>query len=166
MDLNWYAVYVRSRHEFKVAQRLGNLGIESFVAYVEKLSQWKDRKKLVQFPLFPCYIFVHMDTNIQSRFTVLKTTGVVKFAEMVTGIPEPIPERQINSLKTLVENKANLDPYPYLKEGHLVRIKKGALKGVEGILVSKPDLHMLILSIDLLQKGVSLRINATDVEPC
>lgn len=84
---------------------------------------------------------------------------------MVPGRPKPVPEEQILSLKRLVENKVSLDPYPYLKEGQRVRIRRGILAGVEGILIKRPGKHILVLSVDVLQKGVSLKIDASEVEP-
>ena len=163
-DFCWFAVYVRSRFEIKVANMLLSSGIETFVATVERLRQWKDRKKLVSFPLFPGYIFVHIDKSPQSRLSVLKTKGVIRFIEMIPGKPVPLPEEQILSLKTLVENKAHLDPYPYLKEGSPVRIRTGPFSGIEGVLVRKRDKHLLVLSVDVLQKGVALSISASEVE--
>ncbi len=97
-------------------------------------------------------------------FAVLKTEGVVRFLGMVPGEPEPVPDDQIISLKKLVESKETLDPYPYLKEGQHVRIKKGALAGVEGILIERAGKHALVLSVDILRQGVSLKIDASEVE--
>ena len=71
---------------------------------------------------------------------------------------------QIISLQKLIENKEALDPYPYLNEGQQVRIIRGALTGIEGILVKKLDKHLLVLSVDVLQQGVSLKISASEVE--
>jgi transcription antitermination factor NusG len=82
----------------------------------------------------------------------------------IPGRPDPIPDDQILSLQKLVENKEELDPYPYLNEGQQVRITKGALAGVEGILVKKLDKHLLVLSVDVLQQGVALKISASEVE--
>lgn len=164
LDLFWYAIHVRSRHEFSVLERLTKAGIEAFLPVVEKLSRWKDRKKLVSFPLFAGYLFVHIGKNNEAMHAVLKTTGVVRFIGIIPGEPESIPEDQIISLQKVVENKESLDPYPYLKEGQRVRIKKGALTGVEGLLVQRKGQHILVLSVDLLQQGVSLKIDASDVE--
>lgn len=160
----WYAVYVRSRHEFKVLERLTKIGLEAFLPIVERLNRWKDRKKLVTFPMFPGYLFVHIPMNYQDMLTVLKTNGVVRFICLNHGEPEPIPDYQIDSLKVLVANKEAFDPYPYLKEGQRVRIKKGPLAGVQGLLAEKAGKHILILSVDILQQGVSLKIDAADVE--
>lgn len=160
----WYAVNVRSRHEFKVLERLIKTETEAFLPVVEKLSRWKDRKKIVTFPMFPGYLFVHIVRSNQNLLTVLKTNGVVRFIGMTPGEPESIPDYQIDSLKVIVANKETLDPYPYLKEGQKVMIKKGPLAGVQGLFVERAGKHFLILSVDLLQQGVSLKIDASDVE--
>ncbi|MBI5665518.1 MAG: UpxY family transcription antiterminator [Nitrospirae bacterium] len=160
----WYAVHLKSRHEFKVADRLAMKGIEAFLPQVERVRKWKDRKKLITFPLFPGYIFVHTTSESKNLLSVLKVAGVVRIISTIPGEPDPIPEEQILSLKKLVENKGELDPYPYLNEGQKVRITKGPLNGVEGILVEKLDKHVLVLSVDVLRQGVALTINAADVE--
>jgi transcriptional antiterminator NusG len=163
-ELYWYAVHVRSRHEFKVLDRLTKAGIDAFLPVVERLNKWKDRKKLVEFPLFPCYLFVHIHKIYDTMLAILKTPGVVRFIGTIPGEPEPVPEEQIISLRRLVENKEAIDPYPYLKEGQRVRIKRGPLKGVEGILVERPGQHILVIAVDILRQGVSVKIDASDVE--
>lgn len=164
-ELYWYAVQVKSRHEFKVLERLTKADIEAFLPAVERLRKWKDRKKMVSFPLFQCYLFVCTGNNYEDILAVLKTKGVVKFLGIKPSEPEPVPEAQIISLKKLIDSKEALDPYPYLKEGQMVRVKRGPLSGVDGILVKKGDNHILVLSVDILQQGVSLRIDASDIEP-
>ncbi|MDA8340269.1 MAG: UpxY family transcription antiterminator [Nitrospiraceae bacterium] len=163
-DLYWYAIHVRSRHEFKVLDRLTKAGIDAFLPVVERLNKWKDRKKLVNFPLFPGYLFVHIHKIYDTMLAILKTPGVVRFIGIIPGEPEPVPEEQIISLKKLIENKEALDPYPYLKEGQRVRIKKGPLAGASGILVKRAEQHILVLSVDILRQGVSIKIDASDVE--
>lgn len=161
---NWYAVHTRSRHEFQVYERLRQKGTEAFLPAVERLRKWKDRKKMIAFPLFPGYLFVHIAKDSQSMLNVLKVKGVVRLICTIPGDPAPIPDEQIISLQKLVENKEALDPYPYLNEGQRVRIAKGPLHGVEGILVEKLDKHILVLSVDVLRQGVALTIDASDVE--
>lgn len=160
----WYAVYVRSRHEFQVLERLSRSKVDAFLPTVERISRWKDRKKIINFPLFPGYIFVHISKSYNDILTVLKIKGVVRFLGISPHEPEPIPEEQIISLKKIVENKREIDPYPYLKEGQRVRINRGPLTGVEGILIEKSEQHTLVLSVDVLQQGVSLKIDASEVE--
>jgi len=164
LEPEWFAVNVRSRHEFQVYQRLSLKGVEAFLPTVERLRKWKDRKKMVAFPLFPGYLFIHIPKKAQEILSVLKTKGIVRLLSSVPGEPDSIPAVQILSLKKLVENKEALDPYPYLNEGQRVTIKAGPLSGVEGILVEKLDKHMLVLSVDVLRQGVALTISASDVE--
>ena len=164
-SLFWYAVYVRSRHEFRVQEYLSNSRIEAFLPTVARVSRWKDRKKLVTFPLFPGYLFVHISSSKDALLPVLKTYGVVKFLGNRPGHPDPVPDEQIVSLKNLLAAGKDIEQYPYLKEGRRVRIKWGPLAGVEGILTEKRGQHMLVLSIDILQQGASVRIDAADVEP-
>jgi len=163
-ELYWYAIYVRSRHEFQVRERLTKTGIDVFLPVVERLNRWKDRKKIVTFPLFPGYIFVHIKKNYDNMLDILKMQGVVRFLGLVPSEPEPVPDEQVIALKRLVESKEALDPYPYLKEGQRVRIKKGPLAGVEGILTERTGHHILVLSVDILQQGVSIKIDASEVE--
>jgi len=160
----WFAVNVRSRHEFRVFDRLRMMGVESFLPTVEKLRRWKDRKKKVSFPLFPGYLFIHVPKRSQEIFSVLKIKGIVNLLSSVPGEPLSVAEEQINSLKTAIENNELLDPYPYLKEGETVRVKEGPMKGVEGRLVDKVGRHMLVLSVDVLSQGVALKIDASEVE--
>jgi transcription antitermination factor NusG len=163
-SLQWFALHVRSRHEFHVWERLITKGIEAFLPTVERLRRWKDRKKKINFPLFPGYIFVHIPKTAQDILNVLKIKGVVRFLCSEPGDPESIPDEQVVSLKRLIESKESLDPYPYLKEGERVRIRNGPLSGVEGILIERLGQHMLVLSVDLLKQGVALKIEASDVE--
>ncbi len=160
----WYAVHTKSRHEFQAIERLNQKGINAFLPTVERLRKWKDRKKIISFPLFPGYLFVNISKDSQSMLSVLKVKGVVRLLCTLPGEPDPIPDEQILSLQRLIENKADLDHYPYLNEGQKVRIIKGPLSGVEGILVEKLDKHLLVLSVDVLQHGVALTISASDVE--
>ncbi len=164
LDPKWYAVHVRSRHEFQVFKRLDMKGIEAFLPTVEKLRKWKDRKKLIDFPLFPGYLFIHIPKSAKEILEVLKIKGVVRLLSRLPGELEPVPDEQIISLKKLVENREALDPYPYLDKGQRVRIRKGPLMGVEGILTEKLGKHMLVLSVDILHQGVALTIDASDVE--
>src|SRR5512135_1574045 len=98
-QMRWYAVHVRSRHEFSVTERLLKSGIDSFLPVVERMRIWKDRKKLIGFPLFPGYLFVNIPNSNHEKLVVLKTPGVVRFIGQTPGEPEPVPDEQILSLK-------------------------------------------------------------------
>jgi transcription termination/antitermination protein NusG len=162
--LRWYAIYVRSRHEFIVRDALTQSGVTAFLPTVKKQRQWKDRKKIIEFPLFPGYLFVSLKDSDAERISVLKTRGVVRFIGRIPGEPEIVPFDQINALMRVVESGEDIDPYPFLAEGIRVRIKSGPLKAVEGILVTREGFHQLVLLIDILSRGVSVRVDASNVE--
>jgi transcription termination/antitermination protein NusG len=162
--VHWYAVHVKSRHEFTVSERLMQAGIEVFLPSIERLHKWKDRNKLVRYPLFPSYLFVHTSRSHHDRLAILRTQGVVNILGVIPGEPDPIPDEQILSLKKVIESKTYLDPYPYLTKGQKIRIIKGPLAGIEGIFIDKAGQHKLILSVDLLSQSAAVTIQASEVE--
>jgi transcription antitermination factor NusG len=159
--MNWYAVYTRSRHEKKVAANLEDKRVEVFLPLRSVLSRWKDRRKEVHLPLFSGYLFVHILR--EQRLPVLQTSGVVRFVGNGDGL-DPVPEDQIVSIQRLMESGLRYDPYPYLKEGMQVRVVRGPLKGIEGILVDKRKKHLLVLSVDMIQQSAALQVDISDTD--
>ena len=157
----WYAVATRSRHEKVVAEQLWQKQIECFLPLREVLSRWKDRRKKVQFPLFPGYLFVRVPVK-ERRLDILKVPSVVRVIGF-NGIPEPIPEEQIQSVKTLVFSQLPFDPFPYLHEGDQVEIVHGPLRGLVGKLIEKKSKYKFVLSVDLIQQAVACEVDASDV---
>lgn len=154
-------MYTRSRHEKKVAAALQDRGVEVFLPLRSLVNRWKDRRKEVQLPLFGGYLFVHIVP--EQRLPVLKVGGVVRFVGNASG-PMPVPEEQIEAIRLLVSSGLQYDPYPYLKEGMTIRIRRGPLRGVEGILLEKRKKHLLVLSVDLIQQSAALEINISDTD--
>lgn len=161
MITDWYAVYTRSRHEKKVAAYLQDKSIEVFLPLRNVVNRWKDRRKEVELPLFPGYLFVKIQP--QQRVPVLQTSGVVAFVSTESKLI-PVPEDQIDAIRKLVESGLTYDPYPYVKEGMRVMIMRGPLKGVEGIVISKRKKHLLVLSVDLIQQSAALEISISDTD--
>ncbi|MCJ7494634.1 MAG: UpxY family transcription antiterminator [Deltaproteobacteria bacterium] len=161
----WYCLYTRSRHEDAVYQRLTDKKIHTFLPKLEVWSRRKDRRKKIQKALFSGYLFVYENLTHQNWLEILKTPGVVKILGNEEG-PMPIPEIQIESIRTILNGKAAVSPFPYLKEGQRVRVVDGPLKDCEGFLVKiKEDRERLIISIDLLKRSVSVEIEGASVEP-
>jgi transcription antitermination factor NusG len=160
----WYALYVKSRHEFVVSGELQKKGIESFLPSVARLSQWKDRKKQVESPLFPGYLFVHIVPDPEEFLRVLKTRGAVTLISLNPGCPTPVAPEEISSLKIILQSGEKVDIYPQLKEGMPVRVRRGALRGAEGILMKKHDQHIFMVNIELLGRSVGVKVYADDVE--
>jgi transcription termination/antitermination protein NusG len=159
--MQWYAVATRSRHEKVVAEQLWQKQIECFLPLKEVMSRWKDRRKKVQFPLFPGYLFVHVPIRSR-RLDILKVPSVVRLIGF-QGEPEPIPENQIQAVRTLVFSQLPLDPFPYLNEGDLVEIVRGPLRGLTGRLVEKKSKYKFVLAVDLIQQAVACEVDAMDV---
>lgn len=158
----WYAVHTRSRHEKAVAEQLCLRQLECFVPLREVLSQWKDRRKLVQFPVFPGYVFVR--TRIEdSRLEIVKVKSVVRVLGF-NGKPAPIPEEQIEAVRELVYSRLPFDPHPEILAGDRVRITRGPLRGMVGILVEKKNRYRFVLNIDLIQQAISCEVDADAVE--
>jgi len=142
-NYNWYALYVKSRHEFTTMDELKRKGINTFLPFVKKLRQWKDRRKFVDFPLFPGYLFVYAEK--ERLYDVKYTRGVTRIIGTDIDAPTPIPDKQILDIKSVMETEVQLDPFPYLKKGRMVRIKSGPLKGLEGILVERKGHYKLVI---------------------
>jgi transcription antitermination factor NusG len=162
--INWYASYVKSRHEFVVCSELQRKGIEAFLPSVKRLQQWKDRKKLIEFPLFPGYIFVHISHESGAFLNVLKTNGVVTFVSSTPGNPSTVPDEEIYTLKLLLASGEELDVYPSLKIGERIRVRRGPLKGAEGILARKDDQYQFLVNVHLLGRSVGVKIYADELE--
>jgi transcription antitermination factor NusG len=162
-SMEWYAITTRSRHEKQVDSFLSERGIETFLPLVHTLSRRRDRKKYVDLPLFPGYMFVCTDK--ERLFDIKFTRGVTRIIGTDIDAPTPIPEKQILDLKSIAESEVQLDQYAYLKKGRAVRVKAGPLKGLEGILVERKGHYKLVIRIDLLQKGAAAEVFISDVDP-
>jgi transcription antitermination factor NusG len=159
----WYAIRTRSRHEKKSTQRLQEAGIETFLPVAHQVREWSDRKKIVELPLFPGYGFVRINYLSGDRIRVLSVHGIVSFVG-ANGSGTPVPEQQIQDLRTLMLHKTACQPHPYIAVGRRVRIKGGALDGVEGVLTEQREDRSLVISLDPIQRSVSIRIEGYELE--
>ncbi|MEW5977960.1 MAG: UpxY family transcription antiterminator [Acidobacteriota bacterium] len=160
-QVQWYAVYTRSRHEQIVKRQLDHKGVEGFLPVYHKISQWKDRRKVIEMPLFPGYLFVHIP--LLGRVEVIKSFGVVNLVGDGCT-PLPVPEEQILRIRQFVETGLKADPHPYLRIGQKVRILDGPLTGIEGILLRKKNRSRLILSVDLIERSLAVEIDSWKIE--
>lgn len=159
---HWHAIHTRSRHEKVVDGLLAEREIERFLPLVRVMSQWKDRKKRVEKPLFPGYLFVHV--RRAEILTVWTTRGVVRLLGPDPSSPSVVPSEEVANLRRLVASEALLDPYPYLKPGQLVSIQRGPLRGVQGTLVRKARRDLLVISVPLLGRSVAVEVSAEAVQ--
>jgi transcription antitermination factor NusG len=158
---HWWAVYTRHQHEKAIADVLSAKGFEIFLPLYDSIRRWKDRQKLLSLPLFPCYVFVR--GGFSRRFQILNTPGVHMALTRGDQIAV-IPEKEIAAIRRTVEGRFRMEPHPFLRCGEPVRVIRGSLEGVEGILVRKKNQFRLVLSVDMLAKSVAVEIDAADVE--
>ncbi len=156
----WYAIWTRSRHEQVVREQLERKGVETFLPTIMRWSRWKDRKKQIAWPLFPGYCFARFDAH--ARLPILKCPGVVTVVSF-DGDPAPIPDHEIEGIRRLVESELRYDPCPLIREGMMVEVTHGPLRGVIGRLVRKGAHARLVLSVDLIGQAVSVEVDAADV---
>ena len=160
----WYAIRTRSRHEKMVSDQLEKQGIENFLPLVKRTRKWSDRVKEVDLPLFSGYAFVRVVFSSPERLRVLQTHGVAGFVG-INCSGTAIPENQIQDIRTLLASKLPFEEQPYLRVGQRVRIRGGALDGVEGILSAQNDDRSLVISLEPIQRSLSVRIQGYTVEP-
>lgn len=160
--MSWWALYTRHQHEKVVAEMLEAKGLEVFLPLYESIRRWKDRSKLLSLPLFPCYVFVRGEMN--RRLQVVSTPGVHMILTHGENIAR-VPEDEIDAIRRTVEGSIRVEPHPFLRVGERVRVTRGTLEGVEGILVRKKNLFRLVLSVNMLAQSVAVEIDAADVEP-
>ena len=135
--------------------------VEVFLPTVTKWRRWKDRKKQVEFPLFPGYCFARF--HLDSRVTVLKRRGLASIVS-VAGVPAQIPDSEIESIRQLVESDMKYDPCPMIDVGMMVEVVHGPLQGVVGRLVGKGPRARLVLSVEMISQAVSVEVDAADVK--
>jgi transcription antitermination factor NusG len=156
----WYAVWTRSRAEKAVNDQLERKGLEVFLPTVTRWSRWKDRRKQVDWPLFPGYCFARFDPR--ESLQVLTCTGVAAIVSF-DGHLAPIPDVEVDAVRRLVTSGMRYDPCPFIKEGARVEVVHGPLKGVVGLLMKKGPHARLVLSVDLIGRAVSVTVDAADV---
>jgi len=159
----WYAIRTRSRHEKIVAEQLQTQSIESFLPLVKRTRVWSDRKKEVEMPLFSGYSFARLVLYSPDRLRVLQTHGVAGFVG-VRGVGIPVPEGQIENLRTLLANGIPMKDRPFLQVGQRVRIRGGVLDGIEGILATQNDRN-LVISVGPIHRSLSVCIDGYHFEP-
>lgn len=163
LEPHWYAVRTRSRHEKRVhAQLADRPGIDVFLPLWERRSRWKDRIKRITEPLFPGYCFARF--RRPDRLQVLKAFGVVGLVG-AGGEPEPIPDGEIEAIRTLAGSRLRYQPFPFLVEGMAVEVIRGPLMGVRGRLLRKGRESRIVLSVTLIRQSVSVEMDAADVTP-
>jgi transcription antitermination factor NusG len=162
-EQHWYAVQTRSRHEKSVTTLLQTYGIHAYLPLVPEVHEWSDRRKTVQVPLFSGYVFVHTSDSNDAISRIIRTEGVV-FVLGNRSRGTPIPSEEIDSIKALLTHKIPYRNHSFLEIGQRVRIRGGALNGVEGILLEQKSETSLVISVNMIQRSLAMRVDGYEIE--
>jgi transcription antitermination factor NusG len=160
--LTWFAIQARYRFEKRVAEQLSNKGVEVFLPLRTEKHTWSDRQKAVTVPLFPGYFFAHFDTSMPVRREILKTSGLMKFVEF-GGAAVAVPAKQIEDLRTLLQQDVPFSLGAFVRVGQCVRIRGGCLHGLEGVLAQR-DMGKLVISIESIQRSLAVEIHGYELD--
>jgi transcription termination/antitermination protein NusG len=160
----WYALQTRPRHEKKVVSELQEKGITTYLPLISQVHRWSDRRKLVHLPLFSCYVFINAFLTPAIRLAALSSWGALGFVGPHKQAA-PIPATEIESVRKLLESNVAFFPYPFLKIGQRVRIRGGCLDGLEGILLGRQRDKRLVISVESIERSLSITIEGFDVVP-
>jgi transcription antitermination factor NusG len=160
---SWFAVYTSCRHEKRVQQHMSQRGIEHFLPLYRSQRKWSDGSRVtLDLPLFPGYIFVSIRRF--ERVRVLEVPGVLAIVGGTGREPAPLPEVEINALRTGLHLR-QVEPHPFLTVGERVRIRSGALAGMEGVVVRMKNALRVILTMDLILQSIAVEVDARELEP-
>jgi transcription antitermination factor NusG len=158
----WYALYTAPCHEKRVAEHLRYREVEAYLPLYRTVHRWRNRcVRQLELPLFSNYLFVRLPWGQRGR--ALAVPGV-RWMVGSERMPSPLPDFEIESLRAGLDGH-NCEPCPYLVAGERVRIRSGALAGMEGVLVRRKSGLRVVLSLDLIRQSVSVEADAADLEP-
>ena len=160
--MHWYALSVRPQHEKAVADQLQAESLEGYLPVYRATRRWSDRSKTIELPLSSRYVVCRF--NFEQRLRVLQTfsvTSIVGFA----GKPCPLSDQEIASIRRMVGSSLPLSPWPFVRLGQRVRICRGSMEGVEGILSREKSLYRVVVNVELLNRAVAVEIDRDMVCP-
>jgi transcription antitermination factor NusG len=162
LEERWYAAQTYANHEKRVQEQLRQRSVDAYLPVYASVRRWKDRRVSLELPLFPGYVFVRL--ALRDRLPVLQTPRVVRLVGFGSR-PAALPDQEIEALRQGLKSDMRIAPYPYLKIGQRVRVRSGALQGLEGILERKKKVSRFVISLDLIMRSVAVEIDAAELEP-
>jgi transcription termination/antitermination protein NusG len=166
-DAAWYAVWTQSHCEQLVRQQLTAKGFDSFLPEVQTWSKRQGTMRLIRTPMFPGYLFVRDAMDRKRYLAALQVRGVVRILEHGWDKLTPIPDDEIDAIQRIVRADVPVLPWVHLRQGDRVRVRDGALMGLEGIfLQDKPTKGRLVVSVSMLGRSVAVEVECTSIETC
>jgi len=164
--MRWYACYTRARAEKQVAKTLEQRGIESYLPLIPRERQWKDRRKVVEFPLFPSYVFSRFGPD--HVHSVLTTPGLSTIVRS-RGVPVPVADDELENVRrfahALTRSGAEAEVRPLIGEGQRVRVTDGAFAGVEGVVIESRGRKRVVVGISAIGQGLEIDIDTRLLQP-
>jgi transcription antitermination factor NusG len=160
-EQHWYAAYTCARHEKRVAAQLAKRAVEHFLPLYPSVRRWKDRRVRLALPLFPGYVFVRL--ALQDRLQVLQIPSLVRLIGF-GGLPTALSDEEVEILRSSLDDQLHAEPHPFLTVGRRVRIVRGPLAGLEGILRRKKNNFRLVVSVELIRRAFAVDVDAADVQ--
>ena len=158
MENNWKVVYVASRQEKKVAMQLEKEEVEYYLPLYRKLSQWSDRKKWVEVPLFNGYLFVRPSASTRDK--VLQTHGVVAFVRY-NKEDAIVKNDEIQIMKNVITSGYTLESINKPEEfeiGESVLVTEGPLKGHKVDILRQNDAENFLVTFDTLGQSIKVAL--------
>lgn len=154
---HWYACYTRARHEKRVREQLERREWEIYLPLVPRKSKWKDRTKIVHFPMFPSYVFARF--ALRDLYDVLSVPGVVDVVR-VDGAPAIVREEDLENIRrftaVLIDRGEEALRKPLPEVGQRVRVVAGPFEGVEGVVVERRGRRRLLVGLELIGQGLEV----------
>jgi transcriptional antiterminator NusG len=162
---HWYAIHTCSRHEAKVESALQRKNLETFLPRINVPSRRRDRKLLINIPLFPGYLFVHTELDIGVYYQIVSAKSVVRLLGP-NGHAVPVPQEIIDSIKIIVAGDHVYYPWRYLEKGRQIRVVEGPLAGTIGVILKRKEKkRRLVVALELFQRSVAVELEDEAVEP-
>ncbi|HEX7361422.1 MAG TPA: transcription termination/antitermination NusG family protein [Bryobacteraceae bacterium] len=159
----WFALQVPTRHERRIADALQNKGYEAFAPSTVPEKRWPLKSREAEIALFPGYLFSKFDSRF--RLPILMTPRV----RHIVGcgrMPIAIDEREIVAIRNVVQSRLPVEPCPYLDQGARVRIVRGPLTGVEGVLLKASSSYRVVISVSLIQQSIRVEVDGDMLALC
>jgi len=153
----WYLIYTKPRHEKKVYTRLCETKIDSFLPTRKTLRVWHDRKKYVDEPLFPSYVFIYLN-NMQSYYDGMDAEGALYYVRNGKNIAR-VSDTVVNNIRLIVDKQNDLEVEDgKFEPGRQLVINQGPLTGLSCEVIEKSGKHRLLVRVDLLQRNILVKL--------
>lgn len=163
LEWRWYVLHTRSRFERVVHEGLSKKTHEVFLPQVRVRSRRRDRRIILDVPLFPGYVFIRSNLHPHHHLDILKTVGAVRLIGN-KEVPVPVPDETVASLKIMVARDTRIDTGNRLRKGDRVMVVKGPFTGVVGTFARYRGIGRVVVHIEALGQYASVEVAEEDIE--